>query len=392
LQVWRLLKNKYDNMPAAGNSKTKRSSIIDENAPEPIEKPLLFLARWLELGFYRDFLSSKYLYAELKEFIGSLGTSEIANRFKLLILKNAWENAPKKTKSPFRKSSNDSTVPNSPGRSTIANRPSPSSVDLRAAAEKKVKSLEPGKFDLQDLDPLVLAQQLTLIEAELFYKIVDAEFFHMAWRKENDERTKVAPNVVKLVDRFNKVSYWVATEIVMSTNIKDRVNLMKKFIAMAEHLRDMGNFNGVMEVVAGLNLWSITRLKETWEQLPTNVSNSAKEMNALMENKQNYRLYRQALKTTKLPILPYLGIYLRDLTFIEEGNSDWVGPKEDGLVNMDKLNLIAQIILEVKRFQTVPFAIDKDPVLAGYLSKLLTLPEEMLYKHSLLCETMTANQ
>lgn len=39
-------------------------------------------------------------------------------------------------------------------------------VDLRlGGAEKKAAKLEPGKFDIQDLDPLLLAQQLTAIEA-----------------------------------------------------------------------------------------------------------------------------------------------------------------------------------------------------------------------------------
>lgn len=47
--------------------------------------------------------------------------------------------------------------------------------------------------------------------------------------------------------------------------------------------------------------------------------------------------------------------------------------------------------MEAKRFQSVPFPIEKDTALINYLSKLLTLPEEMLYKHSLLCEPLTNN-
>lgn len=43
-----------------------------------------------------------------------------------------------------------------------------------------------------------------------------------------------------------------------------------------------------------------------------------------------------------LCLTSFLGLYLRDLTFIEE-NPDWIGPKEDGVINMEKCNLIAQV-------------------------------------------------
>lgn len=69
---------------------------------------------------------------------------------------------------------------------------------------------------------------------EFFSRITDTEFFNLSWKAENPNRKVESPNIVQLVDRFNKVSYWVATEIVMSTQIKDRVNVLKKFISVAE--------------------------------------------------------------------------------------------------------------------------------------------------------------
>jgi hypothetical protein len=51
----------------------------------------------------------------------------------------------------------------------------------------------------------------------------------------------------------------------MDNNLQRRTVILKKLINIAEHLKEMGNFNGVMEIIAGINMHPITRLKQTWE-------------------------------------------------------------------------------------------------------------------------------
>ena len=79
--------------------------------------------------------------------------------------------------------------------------------------------LEPGKFDFIDLDPQDVAQQLTIIEfgkrqlktnridefLDLFRSIQESELFKLSWRTDNPKRMTLAPNVCKLVERFNTV-------------------------------------------------------------------------------------------------------------------------------------------------------------------------------------------
>jgi hypothetical protein len=88
----------------------------------------------------------------------------------------------------------------------------------------------------------------------------------------------------------------------------------------------------------------------------------------MMENKHNFKNYRDRLakiKTNGEPTLPYLGtshdasvsrhrpqsltcvsthagVYLRDLTFIEEGNKTYV--TEHKLINYEKIQLVGQVI------------------------------------------------
>jgi hypothetical protein len=84
-----------------------------------------------------------------------------------------------------------------------------------------------------------------------------------AWSKPNKE--ELAPHIVLMIKRFNLVSSWVATEILKSDKLADRVLKVKRFLNIAKHCRDIENFNGVMEILAGLQNASIHRLKKTWD-------------------------------------------------------------------------------------------------------------------------------
>lgn len=75
-----------------------------------------------------------------------------------------------------------------------------------------------------------------------------------------------------MIKRFNLVSSWVATEIVKTEKMADRVVKVKKFLNIARRCHEIGNFNGIMEVLAGLQNSAIYRLKKTFEvSIPMNI-------------------------------------------------------------------------------------------------------------------------
>ena len=66
------------------------------------------------------------------------------------------------------------------------------------------------------------------------------------------------------------------------------------------------------------------------------------------------------------PIIPYLGMFLTDLTFGEEGNSDHVATEHypldsKALFNVAKLTLMSKTILQLRSFcaASYPFAFNK---------------------------------
>lgn len=107
-----------------------------------------------------------------------------------------------------------------------------------------------------------LARQLTLIEYKLFAAINPSECVAQHWMSKKKE--ELAPNILKMISRFNDVSNWVASEIVKCTELAPRTAVLKMVIEIAERCYELNNFNAVMEIISGLHSSSVFRLKASW--------------------------------------------------------------------------------------------------------------------------------
>ncbi len=86
----------------------------------------------------------------------------------------------------------------------------------------------------------------------------------------------------------------------------------------------------MMGIASGLMSSPISRMKKCWKLLPAKVSADCEYFSQLCV--RNYKLLREAVKQSQIPCLPYLGVYLSDLTFIADGNAD----KIEDLINFEK--------------------------------------------------------
>ena len=75
-----------------------------------------------------------------------------------------------------------------------------------------------------------------------------------------------------------------------------------------------------MAVLAALNSSTVTRLKRTWDGLSNKHRQSLEGLRKVTEHTRNYAEYRARLRAAAPPCLPFLGLYLTDLTFCSEGN------------------------------------------------------------------------
>jgi son of sevenless-like protein len=122
-------------------------------------------------------------------------------------------------------------------------------------------------------------------------------------------------------------------EIVAVESLTKRASMLKRFIKIAEHLMALNNFNSLFAMYCGLGGNPIHRLKKTWAELPAKTVAKWEEIKALFKIDKNSANFREVLRKAVCPAIPYLGLFLGDLTFMEDGNPSMGGPRGD-LVNV----------------------------------------------------------
>ncbi|PRP87676.1 Ras guanine nucleotide exchange factor Q [Planoprotostelium fungivorum] len=234
-----------------------------------------------------------------------------------------------------------------------------------------------------DVRSSTIAQQLTLIDFELFKKITPKELSHQAWNQPNAR--EVSPNVMNSIDRINRVSYWVATEITACFSLRKRVSVMKKFISVAQSCLELRNFASLFAVCMGLNLGCVQIMKKTWAALPKSFQTSFSELSEIVGTVGNFKKYRRLMKTIELPAIPYIAVTLKDLTFIEDGNKTWT---ENNMVNFAKMTMLASAFEEVAKCQKVEYSFEVDNVVREAVTDLFVVTDlRELYKNAKATET-----
>ncbi|XP_070202561.1 ras-specific guanine nucleotide-releasing factor 2-like [Littorina saxatilis] len=237
----------------------------------------------------------------------------------------------------------------------------------------------PSKDSFDTLSALDIAEQLTYLDHQIFIAIRSEELLSQAWMK--PDKSHKAPHVLLVSKRFNEVSRLVVSEIVGRSNMADRVACIEKWAAIADICRCMHNYNGVLQICAAFVNSSVYRLKKTWEKLSKQTKQMIERLQTLVSSEGRFKNMRDALHRCDPPCIPYLGMYLTDLSFIEEGTPNFT---EEKLVNFSKMRMISHVIREIRLFQQTSYKIEHHPRVTNYLLDPTRLyDEEQTYKASL---------
>ncbi|XP_021064280.1 ras-specific guanine nucleotide-releasing factor 2 isoform X2 [Mus pahari] len=234
----------------------------------------------------------------------------------------------------------------------------------------------------ETLSAMELAEQITLLDHIVFRSIPYEEFLGQGWMKvDKNERT---PYIMKTSQHFNEMSNLVASQIMNYADISSRANAIEKWVAVADICRCLHNYNGVLEITSALNRSAIYRLKKTWAKVSKQTKALMDKLQKTISSEGRFKNLRETLKNCNPPAVPYLGMYLTDLAFIEEGTPNFT---EEGLVNFSKMRMISHIIREIRQFQQTAYRIDQQPKVIQYLlDKALVIDEDTLYELSLKIE------
>ncbi|KAL7390068.1 hypothetical protein ABVT39_014363 [Epinephelus coioides] len=214
--------------------------------------------------------------------------------------------------------------------------------------------LRESQISLLQLSTMEVAAQLSMRDFELFRNIESTEYVDDLFKLDSSVGSG---NLKQFEEVINQETFWVATEILKEPNALKRMKTIKHFIKIALHCRECKNFNSMFAIISGLNLAPVARLRSSWEKLPSKYEKLFGDLQDVFDPSRNMAKYRNVLSSQSMqpPIIPLFPVVKKDLTFLHEGNDSSV----DGLVNFEKLRMIAKEIRHVVRLTSA----NMDPAL-----------------------------
>ncbi|ETE71586.1 Rap guanine nucleotide exchange factor 3, partial [Ophiophagus hannah] len=194
-----------------------------------------------------------------------------------------------------------------------------------------------------------LANQFTEHDWNLFKSIHQVELIYYVVGPQKFPSATTA-NVERFLRRFNELQFWITTELCLCPDVIKRAQLLRKFIKLAAHLKDQRNLNSFFAVMFGLSHSAISRLSRTWEKLPHKTRKLYGTMERMLDPSWNHRVYRLAVAKLSPPMIPFMPLLLKDMTFIHEGNRTLV----ENLVNFEKLRMMAKAVHLVHHCRSHP--------------------------------------
>ncbi|XP_043772426.1 ral guanine nucleotide dissociation stimulator isoform X2 [Cervus elaphus] len=244
---------------------------------------------------------------------------------------------------------------------------------LPVAAEN---GLGEGKPHLLAFPPDLVAEQFTLMDAELFKKVVPYHCLGSIWsQRDKKGKEHLAPTVRATVTQFNSVANCVITTCLgdRSVSARHRARVVEHWIEVARECRVLKNFSSLHAILSALQSNSIHRLKKTWEEVSRDSLRVFQKLSEIFSDENNYSLSRELLikeGTSKFATLemnpkraqrrpkeagviqgtvPYLGTFLTDLVMLDTAMKDYLYGR---LINFEKRRKEFEVIAQIKLLQS----------------------------------------
>ncbi|XP_059092785.1 rap guanine nucleotide exchange factor 2-like isoform X1 [Tigriopus californicus] len=202
---------------------------------------------------------------------------------------------------------------------------------------------------LLQLNPVEVSTQLMVEDFTIFRQIEATEYVEDLFEIKSRYGT---PSLSLFAELVNREMMWAISEIVSEPNATKRMRIIKQYIKVARQCKETQNFNSMFAIISGLGHGAVSRLKSSWEKLPTKYQRMFNEMQQLMDPSRNMSRYRNLVtgEDVQPPIIPFYPVVKKDLTFINLANDS----KIEELVNFEKLRMIAKEVRALTNMCSAP--------------------------------------
>ncbi|KAL4609569.1 ral guanine nucleotide dissociation stimulator-like isoform X1 [Arapaima gigas] len=237
---------------------------------------------------------------------------------------------------------------------------------------------EEERIDFLAFDPIVVAEQFTLMDAELFKKVVPYHCLGSIWsQRDKKGKEHLAPTIRATVTQFNCVTNCVIATCLVDRTLKpaQRAKVVERWIEVARECRILKNFSSLRAILSALQCNSVHRLKRTWDEVSRENFRIFHELSEIFSDENNHSLSRELLikeGTSKFATLeinpkraqkrhqqqrdlsvmqgtiPYLGTFLTDLVMMDTAMKDHL---DGGLINFEKRRKEFEVIAQIKLLQ-----------------------------------------
>ena len=204
------------------------------------------------------------------------------------------------------------------------------------------------RFKLNDYSAQVIAEQITLMDFKIFSKIEPRECLGQAWKRKDCKEK--APNIIAMIEQFNKISKLVQVLILIAPDIRKRVKTMRKCIKIALHLKECRNISSLCAFNSALISTPIHRLKDAWNGIPQNDIRKFEEIKELFGMADGYKKLRRFQREVHAPAILHFGLWLQEIVGIDEGGN---GNRLNGMLPYQKTLKLCAVIDNVLMYQQV---------------------------------------
>ncbi|KAF5374764.1 hypothetical protein D9758_000275 [Tetrapyrgos nigripes] len=218
------------------------------------------------------------------------------------------------------------------------------------SSRQQLRELVKLSTEVNMLDPLEIAQEITRIEKKLFLDIQPRHwlaFTFISGKKDPETDT---------ITRFNRLSNlladWVVSLILCHDTARMRAKQIEKFVEIAQKLRGLNNYSALRAFVAGINSSTFPG-DQTMERFKTKSPEHAKNLQSwdvLLQQIRASRAYRLALRNTKGACIPALEVHMSDLIRAHEANDDFHS-SDRNKIHWAKFNMMGRFITSTTQCQ-----------------------------------------